>query len=160
MIRTDAGVQICVTAVTSSISGLAGSSALASLDQEKGRVRLLEVRGIHSGRNRGAWRSGSTAGASSSLQHTEEEIPPLGQQRGKELRLGYCMSIESVWEGNECPVGGCGGLRAYKSERVGLGRFGHVGLIGGLWLGNKGGGEDKRESRGGTLLWKGRCCKV
>jgi hypothetical protein len=92
-----------------------------SLDHDKGRVRLLEVRGIHSGRNRGVWRSGSTAGASSSLQHSEEEILPFGQQRGKGLRLGYWMSIESVWEGNDCLVGGCGGLRAYKSERVGLG---------------------------------------
>jgi hypothetical protein len=159
LIRVDAEVQICATAVTSSTSGLAGSSAPASLDQNKGRVRLLKVRRVHPGRNRGTWRSGSTAGASSSSQHSEEGIFPPGQQRGKGLSLGYWRSIESVWEGNDCPVGGCGGLRSYKSERVGLGRFGHVGLIGGLWLGNKGGGEDKGESRGGTLLWKGRCCK-
>jgi hypothetical protein len=75
----DAGIQICASAEGSSTSGLAGSLAPMFLGHNKGRVRLLEVRGIHSGRNRGAWRSGSTAGASSSLQHSEEEILPFGQ---------------------------------------------------------------------------------
>jgi hypothetical protein len=84
--------------------------------------------------------------------------PPLLQAKG--WFLGLWKGEVEVWEPNGSGEGVWGGLRAYKSERVGLGRFGHVGLIGGLWLGNKGGGEDKRESRGGTLLWKGRCCKV
>jgi hypothetical protein len=48
---------------------------------------------------------------------------------------------EGVWEWNECPERGCGAWWPYKSERVGLGRFGHVWLMGRLWLGNRGGGE-------------------
>jgi hypothetical protein len=39
MVRRVLGVQFCVAAVAGFTSGLAGISAPASLDQEKGRVR-------------------------------------------------------------------------------------------------------------------------
>jgi hypothetical protein len=44
-------------------------------------------------------------------------------------------------EWNECLVRGCGAWGPYKTERVGLGRFGLVGLMGRLWLGKRDGGE-------------------
>jgi hypothetical protein len=75
------------------------------------------------------------AGASSSLKNSEEEISPLSQQRGKGPRLGYWISSEGVWEWNECPVGGCGGLWPYKTGRGVLGRFGQSGGHGGALVG-------------------------
>jgi hypothetical protein len=75
-VEKDAGLQTCAMAVASSTSGLAGSSAPAFLGHDKGRVRLLELRRIHSGKNRGAWRSGSTAFSSSSPQMEIEVFSP------------------------------------------------------------------------------------
>jgi hypothetical protein len=53
------------------------------------------------------------AWAPSSLQNSEEENLPLGQQRGKGLRLGYWISREVVWEWNECPERVCSTLWTY-----------------------------------------------
>jgi hypothetical protein len=64
-----------------------------------------------------------------------------------------------VWGSNEMAEGGWCGLHAYNRGECGLCRFGLVGHEEVLWLGSKGGGESERESRGGALLWKGRCCK-
>jgi hypothetical protein len=40
-----------------------------------------------------------------------------------------------VWEWNECPVGGCGGLWPYKTGRGVLGQFGQSGAHGGALVG-------------------------
>jgi hypothetical protein len=86
---------------------------------------------------------------SSSCLQIWRGVPSSSQPAEKE---GHGMSgwgcREGVWEWNEPGEKGWGLLFQGRGELGELGRFGPYGVHGGLWLGERGGGEGQRRAVG------------